>query len=91
MCEEEEQNIISLETTVDDLGYDNSLECISDSEVLEDFMARVLARLGYSFTERDPIFMTHLEELDFIFFDEYLNGDVTVEVDTEGLIEFMDN
>jgi len=84
-----DENIYTLETSIDELGFD--LEFISDSEVLEDFFAGLLIQLGYTSIADHKIFYTSLKELDFIYFDHHLKGDITIEVNTEDLIEYMDN
>lgn len=87
--EDEETSYVHLMTTANDLGWDDTLETIEDSEVLEDFIKHLAKKLGYKAPKQ--LLSTPLEELDFISFEEYLNGDIEVQVETYAFIEYLEN
>ena len=85
----ESADFVYLETTAEELGYDDTLEYVEDSEVLEDFLGEVISGLGYIVPIE--IMREDLSDLDFITFEEHLDGTVTVEVNVASLVDYLEN
>ena len=91
VCEEDEEiGFATLNTTIDEIGYDETLYTISDSEVLEDFIRQLAYKYGVVVPRE--VLNTEIEDLPFIeLLESPISDEVTVEVEIQAFLEYLDN
>ena len=86
-CDCDKAAEIYLETTVDEIGLNDSLETIGDSQVLIDFIEEVFYDLDKCLPNN--FFSIKLDDLYFIYFNEQDDSNVVVTVDLGALERYL--
>lgn len=90
-CDEcDEVAFATLETTVDEIGYDETFCVIADSEVVEEFIINLGRKYDRHVSKQ--VLYTEIQDLPFIeIFESPFSDDVTVEVEIQAFLEYLDN